>query len=183
MNRQADTMALLSRPGLWRWVRKMVCRRVPSQDADDVVQTIALRAVTHAGQYDADKGKVTTWLRWMIIEATRHYHKQRGRNACEGLLCGLAQCREPRPDDAVMASESAGLVRSAVNRLPRRSREVMELHMRGMKCTEIGRRIGRTKQAAVHRLARAKGLLRVELTCPLRSPSSGRSRKPAFPPG
>lgn len=158
----------LANPTLWRWVRIMVARRVPASDVDDVVQTIALRAVKHADQYNADKGAVTTWLWWMIQEAVRRYHVLGRRHACLPLEYPMAQAREPGPDDAAMEREAAAMLREAVARLPRRSREAMELHLQGLNCTQIGRVLKMTKQGAVHRLDRAKGLLRVELTCPLR---------------
>ena len=168
MNPLPATLENLSRPGLWRWVRKMVLRGVSAQDANDVVQQIALRALKHAAQYDPAKGKITTWLRWMIIEAVRRYHVLGRRYPCLPLEYDPAQAREPRPENDAMEREAAALLREAVARLPRRSREAMELHLQGLNCTQIGRVLKMTKQGAVHRLDRAKGLLRVELTCPLR---------------
>lgn len=141
----------------------MVCRKV-GDGADDVVQEVALRAVRHAGQYDATKGKITTWLRWMVVEAVRRHYQLAERLPCSTLgECAPAQDREAGPERVAIQRERARLVREAVSRLPRRSREAMKMHLEGLNCTQIGKALGRTKQAAVHRIERAKGLMRVEL--------------------
>ena len=179
MNTTPSIIEQLGRPGLWHWVRGMIARRgVCLADVADLAQVVALQAWRTRERYDASRGTVTTWLLPMIRTAVTRYRAERAGHP--GLSKRQAEARgwrrpavesmerepvgrERSPLDAAIAAEEAVKLRAAVELLPEKLREAMELRMDGMTMEQVGRRVGRTKQAVQQRVCAAERVLMAEM--------------------
>lgn len=121
----------------WDDLRKAassVAARAPrSQEREDVVQEVALRALKYAPRYDAAKGSVGTWLKRIArstVSDLHKYERRSKRRLGEGTTVQLGEeagdyastipldYRETGPLDALVQKETSRRVRSCVNRLP-----------------------------------------------------------------
>jgi RNA polymerase sigma factor (sigma-70 family) len=104
------------------------CCARSSVDAEAVLQTVYLKALTGKARYDG-KASFKTWL-FAVIRRTAA--DERRRQALRQLLLYRRQASPTpaaveRPDEVVYRAELRRLVREALTRLPRRQREVLQL--------------------------------------------------------
>lgn len=97
--------------------------------AEDVAQEAFVRAWRHAGNYDARRGSVATWLltitRNLAIDAVR---MRRMDPVSPDLLNAMElMSTERRPDDAAIAQDEATRVRGAISELPFDQRRALVL--------------------------------------------------------
>jgi RNA polymerase sigma-70 factor, ECF subfamily len=123
--------------------------------AQDVVQDVFVELWRHPGRYDPAAGTLRTYL----IVLARHRAVDLVRSELRRVARQERSYRlSPAPPmagagDEVLAAETAGLVRSAVQSLPPSQRQVVELaYFEGLTCREVARAVGIPEGTAKSRL-------------------------------
>jgi len=116
-----------------------------AQVAQDVTQMAFIDAWRHAASFDASRGSVRPWLlsilRNRAIDSMRRRNVQYNRQAAAERAEAVSEA-SPVPDDLLIKSERARVVRRAVASLPPPQREVVELaYFRGLSHREISERL------------------------------------------
>lgn len=166
--RPIDWTAALAEHG--RWLRVVVLARVGDRHAvDEVMQEVALAAVAQKSPV-IDRAKLGSWLHRLAVRRSLMYRRGRGRR---NRLLALHAHRAAAPDhssveadplDWLVRDERAGLVRTALERLPRRDAEILLLkYLEDWSYRELADHLGLTTSAVEARLHRARARLRGEL--------------------
>lgn len=105
-------------------LRRFAATRVPSSEVDDVVQDALVRAWTRRETFDPSRGTPRAWLLGIVLDRTRALWRRSATRL---------PVEHPGRDQAIGEPSEASLVQSldlrqAINRLPRRQREVIILH-------------------------------------------------------
>ena len=126
-----------------------------SSAAQDVVQDVFVELWRHPGRYDPAAGTLRTYLtvlaRHRAVDLVRSELRRVARQERSYRLT-------PAPlmagaGDEVLAAETAGLVRSAVQSLPATQRQVVELaYFDGLTCREVAHAVGIPEGTAKSRL-------------------------------
>jgi RNA polymerase sigma-70 factor (ECF subfamily) len=153
------------------WLRTVVLARVGEPQAvDEVVQEIALGAVKDSSPLN-DPTKVAPWLYRLAIRHTLLYRRRRGRE--RKLVDRYAtryqpsemDRRTPNPLAWLLAEEQDAMVREALDRLPRRDREILLLkYVENWSYHQMSQHLGISHSAVEARLYRARQRLRRDLT-------------------
>jgi len=134
--------------------------------AQDVVQDVFVELWTHPDRYDPAAGTLRTYLvvlaRHRAVDLIRSEFRRLARQERTYRLTP-----EPAPagvGDEMLAAETAGLVRTAVQLLPASQRQVVELvYFEGLTCREVASAVGIPEGTAKSRLrlalARLEALL------------------------
>lgn len=133
---------------------------VPRDDADDLAQTVLLRALqAWSSLRSHDEGTVCSWLDAMARNAAIDHSRARGRRAAVELDEEVADAT----DTAEAAIERVALAAAlrAVHELPETLRAPLVLSVvDGLSAPEIAARLDMTPAAVRQRLARARQALR-----------------------
>ena len=134
--------------------------------AQDVVQDVFVELWSHPDRYDATAGSLRTYL----IVLARHravdlLRSELRRVARQERHYRLTPVEPPgAPSDAVMAAETASVVRAAVQLLPDGQRRVVELaYFEGLTCREVANAMGIPEGTAKSRLRLAMAKLETVL--------------------
>jgi RNA polymerase sigma-70 factor (ECF subfamily) len=167
-NERVDWSAALAEHG--RWLRTVVLARLGDvAAADDVMQDVAAAAVEKAHQL-RDPGRVAPWLYRLAVVATLQYRRKQGRR--RNLIGRFAErhpptatdSRELDPLDWLLADERRELVRTALQRLPRRDAEILLLkYTEEWTYRQLADRLGLSESAVEARLHRARRKMRQAL--------------------
>lgn len=154
-----------------RWLRTIVFARVGERQAvDEVMQEVSLAAVEQRAPL-ADPAKVAPWLYRLAVTKSLLYRRRMGRQ--RKLTEGYAERVRPTEADArtsdplawLLADERRKLVRTAMERVPRRDAEILLLkYTEDWSYHDIAARLGIGHSAVESRLHRARARLREELT-------------------
>ena len=130
------------------------------REVEDVVQDVFLRALLRRSSFRGDAG-LGTWLAAITINRCRSHHRRR---LLVWRLFGRGEdahdTAAPPPPDRIAADETSCEVRSAVQALPPRDREVIVLkHFENLTSAEIAAMTGQSKNAVEVRLHRARARL------------------------
>ena len=131
-------------------------------DVDDAVQETFLAALTHASRLRGQQS-LGPWLTSIAVNACR---SQRRRTWVREKFLRMhrAERIEPPADTAIAHDEALSRVRSALDRLSARDREVIVLHcLEEMPVNDVAVVLGITNNAVLVRLHRARQRLRTEL--------------------
>jgi RNA polymerase sigma-70 factor, ECF subfamily len=123
--------------------------------AQDVVQDVFVELWAHPGRYDPAAGTLRTYLtvlaRHRAVDLVRSELRRLARQERSYRLTPA-----PLPagaGDEVLATETAGLVRAAVQLLPASQRQVVELaYFEGLTCREVASAVGIPEGTAKSRL-------------------------------
>jgi RNA polymerase sigma-70 factor, ECF subfamily len=134
--------------------------------AQDVVQDVFVELWTHPGRYDPAAGTLRTYLavlaRHRAVDLIRSELRRLARQERTYRLTP-----EPGPADVgdeMLAAETAGLVRAAVQLLPAGQRQVVELvYFEGLTCREVASAVGIPEGTAKSRLRLALAKLETVL--------------------
>lgn len=153
-----------------RWLRTIVYSRVGgAEGVDDVMQEVALAAVRQAATLP-DASRLAPWLYRVAVRQSLLYRRKAGRR--RKLTNGYAAQKPPAehddtspgPLDWLLAQERSRLVRTSLDRLARRDREILLLkYAENWSYQQIAEHLGVTPSAVEARLHRARGRLRTEL--------------------
>ncbi len=153
-----------------RWLRTIVYSRVGgAEGVDDVMQEVALAAVRQREKLP-ELSQIAPWLYRVAVRQSLLYRRKAGRR--RKLVDGLALKKpavehdESLPDPLawLLAKERAGLLRTALERLARRDREILLLkYAEDWSYRQIAEHLGVTESAVETRLHRARARLRSEL--------------------
>ena len=120
-------------------------------DAEDICQTVLLRAMTNTPAFSGPEHE-----RAWIIRTTINACKDLLRSAARRTTVALEAAGEPEAPE-----ESDGTVADAVARLPHDQREAVYLHYyEGYRISEIASLVGASEAAVTKRLSRARAALR-----------------------
>jgi RNA polymerase sigma-70 factor (ECF subfamily) len=148
--------------------------------ASDLVQDTFLEAQRLFPRFAGDShAQLRAWLRCLLLHKAaklgRRYQTTRKRQLSRELSLGRAgqaapagqlAARAPTPSVQVMADEQLQRLRDTIARLPDDHRQVMALrYHEGLSFEEVGRRLGRSADAARMLWVRAVERLKHELRC------------------
>jgi RNA polymerase sigma-70 factor (ECF subfamily) len=151
-----------------------LCRMVGNEDdANDLAQETFVRVFKSCKSFRAEQ-RFSTWLFTIAANLARNHFRWRGRHPQLSLdaendetgqsLGGTLPANAPRPDEAALAAERAGAVRSAVQTLPEELRAAIVLcEWEEASVAEAATILGATPKAVESRLYRARKLLRESL--------------------
>jgi RNA polymerase sigma-70 factor (ECF subfamily) len=147
--------------------------------ASDLVQDTFLEAQRRFGQFDGDSnGQLRAWLRSLLLHKAgklgRRYHGTHKRQLSREIPLGSAGAstvhpsqvasRGPTPSVIISSEEQQIRLLQAIDRLPEDYRTVMTLrYQEALPFDEIGRRLGRSADAARMLWARAVDRLKQEM--------------------
>jgi RNA polymerase sigma-70 factor (ECF subfamily) len=153
-----------------RWLRTIVYSRVGgAEGVDDVMQEVALAAVRQRENLP-EPSRIAPWLYRVAVRQSLLYRRKAGRR--RKLVNGYVQQKPPAEHDEsapdplnwLLAKERSGLLRSALERLARRDREILLLkYAESWTYEQIAEHLGVTESAVETRLHRARARLRTEL--------------------
>ncbi len=128
--------------------------------AEDVTQEVFLRLWLKAGDFDATRARLTTWLHRMAHNLAIDHLRKYGR---ETSLEGVAADKAP-PDDK---DNDAALIASALMQLPERQRSALTLtYYQELSNREVAQIMGLGTRAVESLLVRARGALKKILEIP-----------------
>jgi RNA polymerase sigma-70 factor (ECF subfamily) len=151
----------------WRRLRadvgRLVGRRVPSADVDDVVQEVLLRVWRHQDELREDE-RFAGWLSQVVAHAAADHLRARQRHplARYEMPEASAQTAES-PADAVVEARAliAAVLRPFVEQLPPTYREAISLsELNGLPQAEIAQRLGITISGVKSRVQRGRRQLK-----------------------
>lgn len=141
-----------------RNVRASVAR-FSRNDADDIVQEAMTRAVRRGVECDAEP-----WLRIVARRiATDHSRRAREFASEAADLERASGTVTSSPEDIVVANDSVGVIRRALNALPTRYRDALVTYADGQDHTQLAERFDLSPSATWSLLCRARARLRQEL--------------------
>ncbi len=142
--------------------------------AQDVVQDVFVELWSHPGRYDPTAGSLRTYMtvlaRHRAVDVLR---SELRRVARQEKHYRLTPADPPAAaSDAVMAAETASVVRAAVQLLPDAQRQVVELaYFKGLTCREVANAMGIPEGTAKSRLRLAMAKLETVLDRQLLEPT------------
>jgi len=153
-----------------RWLRTVVYARVGQVEAvEEVMQEVSLAAVRQQAPL-ADPAKVAPWLYRLAVTQSLLYRRKLGRR--RRLTGDYARRnrpteqdnREPDPLGWLLAEERRRLIRTALDRLPKRDVEILLLkYTEDWSYRDLADRLGISQSAVQARLHRARKRMREEL--------------------
>lgn len=143
-------------------VRQLVrtARRLSIRDADDLAQEAFARAIEHGVSCEA-----LPWLRTVV----RHLaidNARRARDFPTGSSSDVDSLHaeaSPGPEEATLESDTARLMREALDRMPARYRDAILEAVRAGSASSVARKYDVSNEAAWSLLCRARRRLRLEL--------------------
>ena len=123
--------------------------------AQDVVQDVFVELWTHPDRYDPAAGTLRTYLtvlaRHRAVDLVRSELRRVARQERSYRLTPAPPANGA--GDVVLAAETAGLVRAAVQQLPASQRQVVELaYFEGLTCRQVAHAVGIPEGTAKSRL-------------------------------
>lgn len=153
-----------------RWLRTVVYARLGEPQAvDEVMQEVSLAAVRQRAPIQ-DPAKVAPWLYRLAVTQSLLYRRKQGRR--RKLTESYAQrnrpsehdTRQPDPLGWLLADERRQLIRTALERLPRRDSEILLLkYTEDWSYQDLAKHLGVSQSAVQARLHRARARMREEL--------------------
>jgi len=150
-----------------RWLRTVVAARVGEPQAvDEVMQEVSLAALAQRSPLQ-DATKVAPWLYRLAVTQSLLYRRKRGRQ--RKLTERYAQRVRPADSDTsvpdplgwLLADERRQMVRTAMQKLNRRDREILMLkYTENWSYRDLAAHLGVSHSAVEARLHRARGRLR-----------------------
>ena len=142
--------------------------------ATDLAEETFVRLYEARGSYEG-RGRFSTWLYTIATNLSRNHHRWRARHPSVSLdaplaagagaaLCDVLPAPARSPDEDVARSDTARVVREAVERLPEEQRTALLLfEFQDLPHAEIGAILGCSHKAVETRLYRARQSLRETL--------------------
>lgn len=134
-------------------------------DARDAVQEAFMKAFKSRGDFRGDAA-VTTWFHRIVVNASLDLMRRRSiRRTVDEMPPDRADNSRPGPEENAGINETRQIVRSAVDGLPERQRDVFLLrHFEGLSVREIGGTLGIAEGTVKIHLFRAVHSLKEDLS-------------------
>jgi RNA polymerase sigma factor (sigma-70 family) len=153
-----------------RWLRTVVYARLGEPQAvDEVMQEVALAAVRQKAPLN-DATKVAPWLYRLAVTQSLLFRRKQGRRRklndryARRIRPSESDNRERDPLEWLLAKERRAMVRTALERLPRRDAEILLLkYTQDWSYRDLADHLGISHSAVQARLHRARARLRSEL--------------------
>jgi RNA polymerase sigma-70 factor (ECF subfamily) len=159
---QAALAKIIDRHG--RGLRLFAIRLLGSAgDAEDIVQDVFVAAWKHAGRFDPQKGRASTWLYRIAANRCIDHRRRRSFRAFIGLdaMTDEPAGDEPAADARVGARQELAIVRGGLAALPERQRMALLLRaVADMDVPEIAEVMGTSVGSAEQLLVRGRRALR-----------------------
>lgn len=134
-----------------------------SEDADEVVQDVFLRAWRRADRYDPSKARVSTWLYRIAVNLCIDRHRKRAFWRFVGLEDDATEVADAQPTafDRLDAGQRLAQMRTAIGDLPNRQRMAILLKaVAELDTAQIAEAMGISAGAVEQLLVRARKALR-----------------------
>jgi len=126
-------------------------------DAQDLVQDTFLQAIRSVHRFEG-RSTVYTWLHAILLNLTRHYHRDRKRIVYDDELAGREVSVPEENSSQLDAGTAASALSEALRQISGAHREVIILrYYENLKIHEIARRLGISKGTVKSRLHYAVG--------------------------
>ena len=126
-------------------------------DAQDLVQDTFLQAIRSVHRFEG-RSAVYTWLHAILLNLTRHYHRDRKRIVYDDELAGREVSVSEENPSQLDAGTAASALSEALRQLSGAHREVIILrYYENLKIHEIARHLGISKGTVKSRLHYAVG--------------------------
>jgi RNA polymerase sigma-70 factor (ECF subfamily) len=159
---QAALARIIDRHG--RGLRLFAARLLGStDDAEDIVQDVFVAAWKHAGRFDPQRGRASTWLYRIAANRCIDQRRRRSFRAFIGLdvMADEPAGEEPAADARVGARQELAIVRGGLAALPERQRMALLLRaVADMDVPEIAEVMGTSVGSAEQLLVRGRRALR-----------------------
>lgn len=125
------------------WIFKAVqLSRVPPEHFDDVLQHTYITLLSVADQYDAEKGRLTTWIGYRVRGVVSDWRRRRKRLQRQHEMPDFWDAPQPVATSETDTEELHAFIAS----LDERDRTVAEMVMLGATLEETGEKIGVTRE-------------------------------------
>jgi RNA polymerase sigma-70 factor (ECF subfamily) len=135
--------------------------------AEELLQKTVFDAVRARTTYQPSKGSPQEWIFGIARNNIRlEIRKRASRPSVDGDISTYLETidTKPLPDEVLEQKETAGIVRTALNRLPAKEQAVLKAkYIEGLSAHEIARQMNSTEKAMHDLLYRARISLRQEL--------------------
>ncbi len=157
-----ERLVAIHEPAVRRLAHRLLGWRESTGEVDDVVQDVFLAALKSLGKFRGE-ASISTWLMRVTINRCRT-HRRKQLLRFRWLLSQKPPANAPAANERPAADETSELVRTAVQKLPSRDREVIVLfYLEELPAAEIGKLLGISSGAVDVRLHRARAKLRQSL--------------------
>lgn len=135
-----------------------------SKEAEDLLHDVFLEVWRHAGDYDATRGSVRSWLCMRMRSRALDRVRSAGRSRSVPMEdAGVTEVESMVDEDPTLAPDRM-IIRRALTNLPPEQREVLELgYFEGLSSSEIAERAGIPIGTVKSRVAAAMTKLRAQL--------------------
>jgi RNA polymerase sigma-70 factor (ECF subfamily) len=143
---------------VYRWAYRLLGHQ---QAAEDATQETFLRAWRYLGNFDPEKGALSSWLYRMTVQVIRNQQSHhQGHDAPVSLDHGLWDVQDREAvDPQTRYQGNAEQVALALGALPQNARLALVLRVSGYREVEIGRLVGRTSRTVRKWLASGRAQL------------------------
>lgn len=135
--------------------------------AEELVQKTVFDAVRGRSSYDTSKGSPEEWVFGIARNNIRlEIRRRASRPTVDGDISAYLEVidTEPLPDEVLERKETAGIVRTALNKLESKEQAVLKArYIENLSARDIAEQIGITEKAVHSLLYRARISLRAEL--------------------
>ena len=125
------------------WIRKLSRSKYPSEFADDIEQEACAMAL-EAKSYDAERGSLLKWLRFIVGMAAHRIRKREIKHSHDELKLENEPLVGGGQDEMCDANTAMRLVSS----LPDPTPQIFKMHVAGHNLSECGSAHGMSKQGA-----------------------------------
>ena len=144
------------------WLRRVLRGRIGNRhEVDDLMQEIAL-AVVRGSALPDEPGRVAPWLYRLAVRQAINFHRKMGRKSRAKPKADLEiESRTAEPIDWLVQIEKSQSIRSAIERLPVRDREILMLkYTEKWSYNELAQHLGIKTKTVEYRLSKARQRLR-----------------------
>jgi RNA polymerase sigma-70 factor (ECF subfamily) len=134
-------------------------------EAEEILQDVFVELWRRAGEYDAARGAVSTWVmtvaRSRALDALRARQRRGGGRQVPAEMVTLPAPAQDRPDELAVGRQRSEAVHEALAQLTDPQREALELsYFEGLSHSEIATRLGAPIGTVKSRISSAMKLLR-----------------------
>lgn len=150
------------------WLRRVLRGRIGNRhEVEDLMQEIALAVFRKQDVLPSDPQRVAPWLYRLAVRQAINFHRKKGRKSNAHPTSDLEVTDEHgEPLDWLLAQEQQSILRSAIDQLSPRDRDVLMLkYNEHWSYKQLAERLGIKIKTVEYRLMKARKRLRSLLIC------------------